>query len=84
MSFDIHNSLKAVRLYGLLLLFLFVVAVLQPQSLVRQMLGEGDAFGVWGTHILGSLAGNLLAVLIATGVAWFLDIFDVRRAATRG
>ncbi len=82
MSFDIHRSLQAVKLYGFLLVSLVAVAVLQIQRLVSGLFA-GDGFGAawekWGAHIGLYLAENFVAVLLVTGIAAFFDIFDLRK-----
>lgn len=73
MSFDIHDALKAVKLYGLLAGALFVVAVLQPQQLLSL------PFGDWTAHIGESLWLNLLGVAVVTAIVAGLDLFETRR-----
>ena len=83
MSFDVHHTLKAIKLYGLLLVFAFIVAVLQPQKLVSLLLAGDGAWGGWTEHIGADLGMNILAVLIVTAIAYFLDVFEVRQALPR-
>ena len=73
MSFDIHGALRAVKLYGLLLVLLFIAAVLQPQKLLAVSGGE------WSSHIGADLWLNLLAIVAVTAGAYFLDVFEVRQ-----
>lgn len=77
MSFDIHNALNAVKIYGLLMVFIFVVAVLQPQKLVALLLA-GDGWARWGSHIGADLLANIVAVLLITVAASYWDVFGIR------
>jgi hypothetical protein len=77
MSFDIHNALNSVKLYGILLSIVFVLCVLQPQKFVSLMIASESA-GAWAAHIGADLGWNILAVLIVTGAAFWFDVFGAR------
>lgn len=83
MSFDIHNALDAVKLYGQLTIIVLVVVVLQPQKLIG-VFAAGGAWGDWTAHIGGDFGWNLLAVILAVAVAWFIDLFGLRRQTGAG
>ena len=84
MSFDILRALQSVKLYGLFLAILVIVAVLQPQKLVALLIAGDGAWQAWTAHIGADLWINLLAAILVTVIAWYFDLFELRRATGAG
>ena len=84
MSFDILRALQSVKLYGLFLAIIFIVAVLQPQKLVALLVAGEGPWANWAVHIGTDLWINLLAAILVTVIAWYFDLFELRRASGAG
>lgn len=84
MSFDILRALQSVKLYGLFLAILVIITVLQPQKLVSLLVAGEGAWAGWMAHIGADLWINLLAAILVTVIAWYFDLFELRRATGAG
>ena len=86
MSFDTRNFIHAAKIYGILLIILFVVGVLQPQKYTKLLLGDGsgNAWQGWTAHIGADLGSNIVAMLAAAAIAYSLDLFGLRQPTGAG